>query len=219
MIDLNSRENGRFFEKRPIISHLTSNSASLPGVSDPSLLYASRPPRSVSTHEPGTDSSISGDGRHSPTTVPSLCGALRRRVQSPVIFLLGAVSGDVVRATYIPGEPARHRGLSEFQREQLVPPRLPKSGGPQHAGRRQRAPGLANLCGSGSVADPQGPTLVRERGSRLPSEGARLRFRFHHHRFVPQSFPLGPFPTAKRSGQAAHLAGLAGFDSHLHRDH
>ncbi len=64
----------------------------------------------------------------------------------------------------------------------------------EYLGRCQRNQRLAYLCRFRPGADWHSPTSLCDRRLRGATERDRLRFRFHHHRSVSETFSLGPIP-------------------------
>src|ERR1019366_3710902 len=95
--------------------------------------------------------------------VSTLCRPLRRRLQSPQLFLLGSASLFGLRPTDLSRELARHRSLPAFAPPPTLPLGTARRSGAQHAGRSERKSRLAHLRRSRPRLDPAGAATLRRR--------------------------------------------------------
>jgi hypothetical protein len=131
-------------------------------------------------------------------------------------FLCRTVSGDGLCAADLPGKLARHRSLPLGPSAQAVPPGLSGAGSALDAGRCQRIPRLAHLCGICSAPDcaSQKTVCPGRPGTGIVEHG--LRARFDDHRLVSVRVSLGPVPLHQIGGETAHLARPPGQHSKFH---
>src|SRR5271166_7187505 len=86
------------------------------------------------------------DGAHAADGVRALRGSVRWPSQSEELQLHGPVPVHGIRAADIPGESARHRGLSALAGREALSHGDPRPSRAQHARERQRNARLADLC-------------------------------------------------------------------------
>ena len=100
-------------------------------------------------------------GLDSSADFPPDRAATPRRLQNAPVLLLGSVSVPGLRPTDLSGELARHRSLPALAVFAALPLGDSRLGFPQHAGSRQRASSLADVCRSGRASHRQSPTSLR----------------------------------------------------------
>ena len=138
--------------------------------------------------------------------IPSVRGAVRRRVQGQDLLLLGPVSFHGLCPTHLSRKPAGHRGLSPCSRTEALPHGDTGKGVPEYACKRQPGSGLAYLRGFRPDPHRKGAETLRPRLLRGLSGPHRLCARFDHHRPLSVPLPLGGVQKPQRGGQAPHAS-------------
>ena len=133
-----------------------------------------------------------------------LCPQIQRQLSCQAVLLLRSVSLYGVCSVDLSTQPPRYRNLFEFHESQTLPRGHSWHHRTQHFGPSQpktRLAHLRRLC-----SDPHRPrpkTLCqRSFGSRFGTDGLRLRF--HDHRSLSDSIPVGTIPSTQSSHQTPH---------------
>src|SRR4030067_2295167 len=102
------------------------------------------------------------DGSSAAAHLPALRGQVPGALSDAHFLAPRPIFVHGLRATDLPGKPARHRDLSARTLRQALPPGHSRWHRQEHAGRRQREPRLAHLSGLRPQPDPDGAqTLYR----------------------------------------------------------
>ena len=122
-----------------------------------------------------------------------------------------------LRAIHAPVWAARFGGMSERPANQALSHWASQHGLPLDAGRCRRAQRLSVVRGARAAFDRSGLGLVWGRGCRPGAQGASLRNGLDHHRSVPVSVSLGPFPADQGRCQSLCNHGSARRHPRIHQ--
>lgn len=147
-----------------------------------------------------------GDGSPAAAYTSALHSALQRQPARQTLQLLGSIPMHGLHTAHLPGEPTRHRGVSQCTEQQALPHGYPFPHCSQHPGRGQRETRLAYLRRLCPVTDPDRPATVCRRGSWSRTRQHGLRARRLHHRSLPVGLPLGAFPESQGRHQITYTA-------------
>src|SRR4030095_14089068 len=141
--------------------------------------------------ESRTNHFYSNHGVHLSRRVSPLLSQIRRQSQCAPTVVLESVSGHGFCSTDLSPQSSRHRSLFEGATFQALSLRLQSSHPTLHPGRRQRAARLENLRRLCPHSDRHRSASVRRYRTFGGSGLHGLCPGRHHHRLVPECFPLG----------------------------
>src|ERR1019366_3625782 len=135
----------------------------------------------------------------------SLCPQVQGQLSCQAVLLLRSVSLHGLCSVDLSTQSPRYRNLLEFYESQTVSRWHSWTYRTQHFGPSQPKSRLAHLRRLWSDPHCTRPKTVCRKffGNRLGTDGLRLRF--HHHRSLPDSLPVGTVPASKSGRQAPHL--------------
>jgi hypothetical protein len=150
---------------------------------------------------------LSVNGLFPKVRIPETRTPLSRQLQGSDIFMPRSISLHGICTAHQSGEPARSGNVSACNAYETVSCRHPRKNLPKHFGRRQRSQKLANLCRPCPDTYSRGTKTVCGRRFRRGPQRTRLRLRLDNDQPLSGSFPLGTFPKAQGSNQAAYPDG------------
>src|SRR5665213_2561551 len=142
-------------------------------------------------HEFWTHRLCSTSGTASATRLRSGGGSLSRRAACSPVLLHGSIAVHGLRPTHRPVQSARDRQLLARPGTASLSLRHPRRAGQKHFGPSQRTTRLSHLHGYRAFDDRDGADRIAGRSRSPAAETARVRDRFHDHRPVPETVPLG----------------------------
>ena len=162
------------------------------------------------------DAVCSDHGLFAMEDLSSHCGPACRRLSRQDADLCRALPHSGLRPTHLPGESARHRGLSVGASPQALSHGYPGSRFPFHAGRCQRNTRLAHLRRVRTTLDGASQATLCQGRSWTGSDQHGLRAGLDHHRSVPVGVPVGALPYHQSRSEDAYVAGPARQHSQFH---
>lgn len=141
--------------------------------------------------------------------VPKMRRSVQWQFQDEKLFLLGPVPVHGFCPAYLPGEPARYRGLPAGNPVQTLSSWHSGKGFPEHPGPCQPNQGLADLCRFRPNPDYKNQKTIRRRYLRYRTGSSSLRLGFDHYRPLPGPFPLGRVSETEGCDKAPYPSGSA----------